>query len=248
MANLEGVYWDLDGTIANTELEAHLPAFNKSFEDLNIDWYWDDEVYIDLLKINGGRKRIAYYASIKNEKLSDIQILEIHKRKQFHYLNLIESGVVQLKDGVFRLVTELMKNNVRQFIVTSSSRVQVNALMKILFEDIKPFEFFIASEDVNLHKPNPDPYLKAIGLSGIKNSNSIVFEDSVPGVQSALSSKLPTIAVQSNIPVEFGNEIDLKMLVNTLGDEDHLTKIIIGKNISNGIITYDFLSKFLRSI
>jgi len=25
---LEGVYWDLDGTIANTELEAHLPAFN----------------------------------------------------------------------------------------------------------------------------------------------------------------------------------------------------------------------------
>jgi len=31
---LEGVYWDLDGTIANTELEAHLPAFNNAFNDL----------------------------------------------------------------------------------------------------------------------------------------------------------------------------------------------------------------------
>ena len=30
MTYLKGVYWDLDGTIANTELEAHLPAFNKA--------------------------------------------------------------------------------------------------------------------------------------------------------------------------------------------------------------------------
>ena len=32
MTYLEGVYWDLDGTIANTELEAHLPAFNFAFK------------------------------------------------------------------------------------------------------------------------------------------------------------------------------------------------------------------------
>ena len=246
MTNLQGVYWDLDGTIANTELEAHLPAFNKSFKDLEMNWFWDSKTYIKLLKINGGRNRISYYAKKRNEKLSVNQIIEIHKRKQFHYLNLIENGSVQLKNGVFRLITELMENNVRQFIVTSSSRVQVNALMKILFKDINPFEFFIASEDVNLHKPNPAPYLKAISLSGIDNRNSIVFEDSVPGVISALSSNLPTIAIQSNIPVKFENNIDLKMLVNTLGDDEQLTEIILGKKISNGIVTYDFLNKFLR--
>ena len=41
MTYLEGVYWDLDGTIANTELEAHLPAFNNAFHDLGIKWNWD---------------------------------------------------------------------------------------------------------------------------------------------------------------------------------------------------------------
>jgi len=51
---LEGVYWDLDGTIANTELEAHLPAFNNAFNDLGINWNWDTNKYIKLLKINGG--------------------------------------------------------------------------------------------------------------------------------------------------------------------------------------------------
>ena len=49
---LEGVYWDLDGTIANTELEAHLPAFNRAFKDFGISWNWDTDKYIQLLKIN----------------------------------------------------------------------------------------------------------------------------------------------------------------------------------------------------
>ena len=45
MAYLEGVYWDLDGTIANTELEAHLPAFNFAFNDFNLNWNWDRSTY-----------------------------------------------------------------------------------------------------------------------------------------------------------------------------------------------------------
>ena len=62
MTNLEGVYWDLDGTIANTELEAHLPAFNNAFNDLGINWIWETTTYIQLLKINGGKNRIEYYS------------------------------------------------------------------------------------------------------------------------------------------------------------------------------------------
>tara|TARA_Y100001968_G_scaffold333744_1_gene398968 strand:- start:15845 stop:16591 length:747 start_codon:yes stop_codon:yes gene_type:complete len=245
MAYLEGVYWDLDGTIANTELEAHLPAFNKSFKDLDINWYWDDKTYIELLKINGGKNRISYYSDLKKSNLTNDQILKIHQRKQFHYLNLIEDGAVKLKTGVFRLILELMEKNVRQFIVTSSSRIQVNVLMNILFKDIKPFEFFIASEDVDLHKPDPLPYLKAINKSGINKNNSIVFEDSIPGVVSSLSAKLPTIAVKSNIPVEFGSEIDLKIILNTLGDENHLTSILKGSFPIHRYVNYTFLKNFL---
>ena len=66
MSFLKGVYWDLDGTIANTELEAHLPAFNHAFEDFGLDWYWDTANYIDLLKINGGKNRICYYSRCTN--------------------------------------------------------------------------------------------------------------------------------------------------------------------------------------
>jgi len=89
---LEGVYWDLDGTIANTELEAHLPAFNNAFNDLGIGWNWDTDKYIHLLKINGGKNRIAHYSRLNNDYFSDDLIFKIHEKKQFHYLELIKKN------------------------------------------------------------------------------------------------------------------------------------------------------------
>ena len=88
MNYLEGVYWDLDGTIANTELEAHLPAFNNAFKDLGIGWNWDTNKYIQLLNINGGKNRIAYYAKSNNDDFTEDLIQKIHEKKQLHYLKL----------------------------------------------------------------------------------------------------------------------------------------------------------------
>ena len=152
MTFLEGVYWDLDGTIANTEIEAHLPAFNNAFNDLGINWNWDTNKYIKLLKINGGKNRIAFYAKSNNDDFSEDLILKIHEIKQFHYLEIIKKNVVSLKTGVFRLINELHRKKVRQFIVTSSSRSQVNLLVEYLFNGFNPFEFIISSEDVELKK------------------------------------------------------------------------------------------------
>ena len=197
---LKGVYWDLDGTIANTELEAHLPAFNNSFKEFGIDWNWDIPCYIKLLKINGGKNRIKYYSEYINFNINNDTVRKIHERKQYHYLNLIKNNAVNLRTGVYRLINDLHRNNVRQFIVTSSSRIQVELLVNQLFKEFNPFEFIIASDDVEFHKPNPLPYLKAIKLSGIDNNNSLVFEDSNPGLRSSLNAKLPTIYIHSNIP------------------------------------------------
>ena len=212
MTYLEGVYWDLDGTIANTELEAHLPAFNNAFNDLGINWNWDICKYIELLKINGGKNRIAYYAKYNNYDFSDDLILKIHETKQFHYLEIIKKNCVSFKTGVFRLINELHRKKVRQFIVTSSSRNQVDLLIEYLFNGFNPFEFIISSEDVEFKKPNPLPYLKAIKFSGINTNNSIVFEDSNPGLKSSLAANLPTIFVPSNIPMVLEENIKLSLI------------------------------------
>ena len=248
MTSLEGVYWDLDGTIANTELEAHLPAFNYAFRDLGINWYWDSNKYIELLKINGGKNRIAYYSKSNNDEFSEDLIIKIHEKKQYHYLEIIKDNCVKFKTGVFRLINELHRKKVRQFIVTSSSRRQVDLLLEFLFNGFNPFEFIISSEDVELKKPNPLPYLKAIKLSGIKENNSIVFEDSNPGLISSLAAKLPTIFVPSNIPTVLDENIKLNCILDSLGDENKVAKVIKGPKLKKTYVDHSFLSDYLKTV
>jgi len=246
---LEGVYWDLDGTIANTELEAHLPAFNKAFNDFNLNWKWDESTYIDLLKINGGKNRIAYYSKIINKSIDKFELKKIHERKQYHYINHVkENNVISLKTGVHRLVKELSKNNVRQFIVTSSSKKQAKLITNQLFREFNPFEFIISSDDVQFCKPNPYPYLKAMKLSGIKGNKSIVFEDSSTGLRSSLAAKLPTIYVPSNLPTIIDKDIDITCSLDSLGNERDKTNVVKGPKLEGDYVDFAYLEKYLKTI
>ena len=247
MTCLEGVYWDLDGTIANTEIEAHLPAFNKAFNDFGLNWKWNIPIYLELLKINGGKNRIDFYAKTINDVISFDLVLKIHKRKQYHYFETIKNNIVCLKTGVYRLISELYTKKVRQFIVTSSSRSQVEYLVNRLFNEFNPFEFYISSDDVKFHKPNPEPYLKAMKLSGIDKNNSIVFEDSNPGLRSSLSANIPTIYVPSNIPTVIDNEIKLDCIIDNLGNEDQKANVIKGPRLNKNYVDYFYLTKYLTT-
>jgi HAD superfamily hydrolase (TIGR01509 family) len=170
------------------------------------------------------------------------------KKKQFHYLEILKKNAVHFKTGVFRLIKELHKKNIRQFIVTSSSRRQVDLLVEYLFNGFNPFEFIIASEDVELKKPNPLPYLKAVQLSGIKKNNSIVFEDSNPGLISSLAAKLPTIFVPSNIPIVLDENIKLDCILDNLGDESNMANVIKGPKLKKSFVDYSYLNNYLMTI
>ena len=246
MTYLEGVYWDLDGTIANTELEAHLPAFNFAFNDFNLNWNWDENTYIDLLKINGGKNRISYYSKLVNKSMNNQDVKKVHERKQYHYINNVKkNNVISLKKGVYRLIKELQKEKVRQFIVTSSSKQQAILITNQLFKEFNPFEFIISSDDVEFHKPNPLPYLKAMKLSGIKVNKSIAFEDSSAGLRSSLAAGIPTIYVPSNIPAAIDKDIDLMCFIDSLGNEGCKANVIKGPKLDSHYVDCAYLEKYL---
>ena len=160
-------------------------------------------------------------------------------------MQYIKKNSVNFKTGVFRLIKELHRKKIRQFIVTSSSRNQVDLLVEKLFNGFNPFEFIISSEDVELKKPNPLPYLKAVQLSGIKKNNTIVFEDSNPGLISAHAAKLPTIFVPSNIPTVLDENIKLDCILDTLGDENNVANVIKGPKLKKSYVDLSFLNECL---
>ena len=124
----------------------------------------------------------------------------------------------------------------------------MDLLIEYLFNGFNPFEFIISSDDVEFKKPNPLPYLRAVQLSGIKKNNSIVFEDSNPGLISSIAAKLPTIFVPSNIPIVLDENIKLDCILDNLGDESNVANVIKGPTLKKSYVDYGFLSDYLMTV
>ena len=122
MHKLKAVFWDVDGTIADTELCGHRVAFNLAFKDFDLDWNWSENQYLNLLKISGGFNRIIHYRNNINSRVSESECSKIQSRKRYHYKNLIHSGKIKPRIGVLRVIEELSNLDIDQFIVTTSGK------------------------------------------------------------------------------------------------------------------------------
>ncbi|HDH15605.1 MAG TPA: HAD family hydrolase, partial [Gammaproteobacteria bacterium] len=46
--SLKALIFDVDGTLADTELNGHRVAYNRAFEQLGIGWHWTEVTYGEL--------------------------------------------------------------------------------------------------------------------------------------------------------------------------------------------------------
>jgi beta-phosphoglucomutase len=60
----------------------------------------------------------------------------------------------------------------------------------------------VTADDVANGKPHPESYLRALDLLGVEPHEAVAFEDSEPGVDSAVAAGLRCIAVLGTLPPE----------------------------------------------
>tara|TARA_Y100001970_G_C14257791_1_gene876911 strand:- start:11234 stop:11992 length:759 start_codon:yes stop_codon:yes gene_type:complete len=247
MDNIDIVLWDLDGTIADTEIFGHLPAFNKAFKFFQLNWFWSEIEYIQLLNIHGGFNRISFYSRSKGFNFDKSFLLKIHQKKQIFYQEIIQSNQLKLRTGVLRLVEELHSNKIKQAIVTSSERTNAFNIIKSLFKSkAYIFDFIITSEDVVLKKPNPESYLKAINQSNCNPSKSIAIEDSFIGLSAAKSAGLKCLLSVS--PWLMLSQIDISqsdIAVNHLGDSKNHSSFYNGNKCQSDFVDYPLLLELI---
>tara|TARA_Y100001968_G_scaffold332920_1_gene393054 strand:- start:415 stop:1161 length:747 start_codon:yes stop_codon:yes gene_type:complete len=248
MNKLEAVFWDVDGTIADTELCGHRIAFNMAFKDFDLNWNWNENQYLDLLKISGGYNRIIHFRNEIQSELSDSECSKIQSRKRLHYKNLIKSGKINIRDGVMRLIDELSSYGVKQFIVTTSGRDSLEPFLNTsLSSHFKYFSGVITYEDVSKHKPYPDAYQLAIQLSKKSEVNCIAIEDSMIGVQAAKAANLNcllTLPPWSNSIQKVNSKANA--CVNSLGNLENPTKLIYGKKLTNINVDFEYLTSIIN--
>ena len=248
MNKLSAVFWDVDGTIADTELCGHRIAFNLAFKDFDLDWYWTERKYIDLLLISGGLKRIIHYRDEIMSELTNDDCLKIQLRKRFHYKELIKSGKIKLRKGVVRLIDELANLNIKQFIVTTSGRESLDPFLNSsLSSHLKYFSEIITYEDVSNHKPSPDAYNLAVRLSKENHNNCIAIEDSNIGVEAARAANincLLTLAPWNSSTTSITKKANA--CVDSLGNKENHSKLKYGYSLINNIVDFDYLTKIIN--
>ena len=197
---LQALIFDVDGTLADTEQDGHLVAFNMAFEKAGLDWDWSSELYQDLLAVTGGKERIRYYLEKFNTAFAkpsnfDDFVVQLHKSKTQFYMQLMAEGKIPLRPGVVRLLQEARTAGLRLAIATTTTPANVTALLESTLgaESLQWFEVIAAGDIVSAKKPAPDIFLYALEKLGLKAEQCLAFEDSENGIKSSIGAGLKTI-------------------------------------------------------
>ncbi|ORB21969.1 hypothetical protein BST36_16190 [Mycolicibacterium moriokaense] len=196
--DLLAVIFDVDGTIADTEREGHLPAFNDAFLAHGLDVTWSPQEYGRLLRITGGRHRIA--ADLRARGFGDRAgelATEIHETKTELFRTRIVAGSVWPRPGLTDLVSSLVDDGIRIAIATTGRAAWVEPLIaRILGNGVA--ETMVTGDDVARLKPDPAAYQRALEQLDVRPENVLAIEDSEIGLRAATAAGVATVVVTTD--------------------------------------------------
>lgn len=234
MKELKALLFDVDGTLADTEKDGHLVAFNRAFADAGLDWHWSAELYGKLLAVTGGRERIKYYLDNFNqsfERPDDLEgfIKDLHLAKTDYYVQLMADGAVPLRTGVKRLINEAREEGMRLAVATTTTLANVEALLVHALDPdaMSWFEVIAAGDMVPAKKPAPDVYEYALEKLALSPDECISFEDSENGILSSHGANLKTIITVN----DYTRDHDFSgaaIVLDQWGEPDQPFKVLAG--------------------
>lgn len=178
------IIFDFDGTLFNS-MPAHNQAWIETFKIYNCD------ITPDELQSMAGTPNTETAVILCNKyqiNADPHQIVRIKEQKATELL--IDSEPFP---DVLNVVYAFYQKLPLAIVSGSHSTFIKPALQKFNLE--KYFVTVVASEDTQLGKPHPDPFLEAARRLNVKNVQCLVFEDGLMGIEAAHKAHMKTIFV-----------------------------------------------------
>ena len=242
MQKLKAIFFDMDGTIIDTEKDGHRVAFNEAFALLGINAEWDVAKYHQLLQIAGGKERMKFFFQGEGKKylpggisIEDF-VQQLHLLKTEIFVSLIESSKLPLRPGIKRLMQEANEKGILIGICTTSNEKAVKAIVNSLLTGIK-IDLILAGDIVAKKKPDPEIYLLALQKTGLAGDEVLVVEDSENGLIAGKAAGIKVL-VTVNEYTKNENMTGAEAVITSLGDENEKANVLAGdlKLIDNKMV------------
>lgn len=181
--------FDLDGVIVDTA-KYHYLAWKKIANELGIEFTHEHN---ELLKGVSRVRSLDIILGLGQVDASQEQKNQWLIQKNEEYLTyLVDMDQSEILPGVMS-VLEFLKANQQPIALGSASKNARPILEKTGI--LSYFDVIVDGNDVSNAKPDPEVFLQAAQKLGISNENSIVFEDSVAGIQAANIAAMKSIGI-----------------------------------------------------
>ncbi len=210
---IKGVIFDLDGVIVHTDM-FHYKAWKNLAESLSLRF--DMELNH---KLRGVSRKESFEIILKaNEmKMSQPNKMQLLDKKNKVYVDLLsQMSPADLDDGVIHTLKTLKERGIKIAIGSSSKNA------KLILGKLGLGSYFNGVSDgtnISQSKPDPEVFLMAAEMIGLKPKDCLVVEDALAGVEAGFRGGFKTAGIGDGINHE---KVDFKL--ETLSDILQYTK------------------------
>ena len=183
--------FDLDGVLVDTA-KYHFKAWKRLTDKLGIDFTEND---------NERLKGVSRMASL--EIILEIGKIKLDEKKKLEYATLKNDWYIEyiskmtpsdVLPGCVQFIMELKNAKIRIAIGSASKNTPI-ILERVGIQGM--FDAVADGNNITRAKPDPEVFLKAAEMVGIRPEDCVVFEDAVAGVQAALNAGMMCIGIGS---------------------------------------------------
>jgi len=182
---LKAVIFDMDGVLIDSE-KIHAQVETKMFESLGLDI--SEEEYAGFL----GMSMVGLWSKVKDKYGLKEEVGELVKLNTQMFYDFIEGDSMDPIDGVESFIQELLNEDIKIAVATSSREEMMNSMLKLIGLD-KYFENRTNADDIDNCKPDPEIYLKAAKKLGVSPGECVAIEDATNGVLAACSAGMKVV-------------------------------------------------------
>lgn len=213
---LEALLFDLDGTLAHTN-PLHYRAWEMMLAELAID------LTPDLYDRHISGRTNAQIVADLLPQLSAAEALALADRKEQRYRELAID--CQPLPGLREFIERACHRGLKLALVTNAPRANAEFMLELL--DLKSaFQDVVLAEDAIAGKPDPAPYRLALEHLAVAARDAVVFEDSPPGIRSAVGAGIATVGLMTTHPAGELLEAGAAIVARDFADLEALRSLI----------------------